>query len=102
VQVGATPLAGGPWLEFSSARAPDSPAETEIGSPHLPAAFRWAKQRRPRRAQASNPHAHARAAAAAPRRRRDIPQIEDPKARATACGSARACVRSFPCQVGPA
>ncbi|KAI8463753.1 MAG: Rieske [2Fe-2S] iron-sulfur domain-containing protein [Monoraphidium minutum] len=30
---------------------------------------------------------------------RDIPQIEDDKARATACGSSRACVRAFPCQV---
>ncbi|GBF90562.1 hypothetical protein Rsub_03134 [Raphidocelis subcapitata] len=29
---------------------------------------------------------------------RDIPQIEDPKARATACSSGRACARSFPCQ----
>lgn len=29
---------------------------------------------------------------------RDIPQVEDDKARATACGSSRACVRSFPCQ----
>jgi hypothetical protein len=29
---------------------------------------------------------------------RDIPQIEDPRARVTACSSSRACVRAFPCQ----
>jgi len=34
-----------------------------------------------------------------PLSRSDIPQIENERARATACSSARACVRSFPCQV---